>query len=150
MSIRGIGRWSVLALFALDALLSGCVDTLSEVSFATAREARDAGYVDKGWIPSWFPDSATDIREAHDLDTSVSLLAFSVPDARALVLPDTCLPVEYAQTFAAPLQRSWWPDEDSLRTSYVFFRCTADATRYRFVGVNVQQARVVHWRTYGD
>lgn len=150
MSIRSIGRWSVLALFALGALLSGCVDTLSEVSFATAREARDAGYVDKGWIPSWLPDSATDIREAHDLDTSVSLLAFSVPDARALVLPDTCRPVEFAQTYPALLRRSWWPDDESLRSSYAFFRCTADATQYRFVGVSLQQTRVLHWRTHGD
>ena len=150
MGIWSSGGRSVLVLSALGTLLLGCVDTLYDVSFATAREARDAGYVDKGWIPSWLPENATDIREAHDVDTRISVLAFSLPDARTLALPDTCHPVEHERTFPAPLQRAWWPDQESLRTSYVFFRCAADATQYRFVGVNARQARVLHWRTYGD
>lgn len=143
-------RASVLAIFALSSLLAGCLDTLSDVSFNTAQEARNAGHVDKGWIPSWLPDNAADIHEAHDVDSNISMLAFSLPDTRTLVLPDTCHPVEFAQTYPAPLQRPWWPDDESLRSSYAFFRCTADATRYRFVGVSPQQARVLQWRTHGD
>ena len=140
---------AAFALVAVSMLLSGCLDTLLDVHFATAKEARDAGYVDGGWIPTWFPDDATDIDESHDVDTNISMLAFSLPDPGALVLPDTCRPVEHTQTFPPPLERAWWPDEASLRTSYVFFRCPAEHTTYRFVGMSVQQARVLHWRTYG-
>lgn len=136
-------------LAAVGVPLSGCVGTLLDAHFATTQEARDAGYVDRGWIPTWIPASATDIHESHDVDTGVSMLAFSLPDPRALVLPDTCRPVERAQVLPPPLDRAWWPDEASLRTSYVFFRCSADHTTHRFVGLSAQQARVLHWRTYG-
>jgi hypothetical protein len=132
-------RASALVVFTLSSLLAGCLDTLPDVSFTTAQEARNAGYVDKDWIPSWLPDNATDIHEAHDVDSNISMLAFSLPDTRTLVLPDTCRPVEFAQTYPAPLRRPWWPDDESLRSSYAFFRCTADATQYRFVGVSLQQ-----------
>ena len=144
------GRALAVVLSALGTVVTGCVDTVSDATFAAAREARDAGYIENGWIPPWLPDNATDIREAHDLDTNVSMLAFSLPPPTAASLPDTCHAIEHAQTLPAPLQRPWWPDEESLRTSYVFFRCPEDATRSRFVGVSVQQARVLHWRTYGD
>ena len=137
-------------LFATGLLLAGCLDTTSDASFATAREAKDAGYVDNGWIPRWLPDAATDIREAHDVDSNVSMLAFSLPDSSSVALPDTCIPIDHQRIFPAALQRSWWPDEKTLQTSYSFFRCSADATRYRFVGVSMQQARVLHWRTNGD
>lgn len=141
---------SAFTLVAISTLLAGCLDTLSDAHFATAEEARDAGYVHSGWIPPWLPDDATDIHEAHDVDTNISMLAFALPDPDALTLPDTCRPIEYAQLFDPPLERSWWPDEESLRTSYAFFRCSAEHTTYRFVGVSARQARVLHWRTYGN
>ncbi|HEV7270058.1 hypothetical protein [Pseudoxanthomonas sp.] len=144
------GRALIVALSLIGTVVTGCVDTVSDATFATAREARDAGYIEKGWIPPWLPDHATDIREAHDLDSNVSMLTFSLPPPTAVPLPDTCHAIGHAQTRPAPLQRPWWPDEEALETSYVFFRCQADATRHRFVGVSVQQARVLHWRTYGD
>ena len=131
-------------------LLGGCLDTTFDASFTTAREARDAGYVDAGWIPDWLPDDATDIRETHDVDSNASMLAFSAPNPGRLALPDTCEPVGHQRIFPASFQRSWWPDEKTLRTSYRLFRCSAEHTTYRFVGVSEQRARVLHWRTYGD
>ncbi|HEX9092926.1 MAG TPA: hypothetical protein VF902_03000, partial [Coriobacteriia bacterium] len=39
-------------------------------TYATLAEARQAGAIERGWIPAFVPAGAHDLREAHDLDTS--------------------------------------------------------------------------------
>lgn len=127
---------------------AGCFLETMDASFATAAEARAAGYVAKGWIPPWLPGDATDVREVHDLDTNVSELSFAIPARDSLELPPECKPVEYSGTVRAYIRRHWWPGETELQQSYVFFRCPADAADYVFVSVSKAGTRVLHWRTY--
>ena len=65
-------------LLALLVGASGCSEVMG-ASYATYGDAERAGAVARGWIPSFVPRSATDIREVHDLDTSEQWLRFRVP-----------------------------------------------------------------------
>ena len=67
---------SLLIVFLL--LGSGCAETMT-ASYATYSDAERAGAVARGWIPTFVPRSATDILEAHDLDTNHQWLRFRVP-----------------------------------------------------------------------
>lgn len=104
--------------------------------------------IEKGWIPSWIPQDATDLREVHNLDSNVSELSFAMPSRSQVHLPSDCRPVAYADTVPARISRDWWPSEDTLERSYVFFQCQADHTGYRFVAIRKSSGHVLHWRTY--
>jgi hypothetical protein len=60
--------WLVLLICGL-ALYSGCSERF-ESSYADKAAAVEDGAVRRGWIPPWVPESATAIREVHDLDTN--------------------------------------------------------------------------------
>ena len=139
-------RFSLIATACL--LASGCFWETTDASYSTAKEVIDSGYLDKGWIPRWLPSDATNLQETHNIDSNVSELSFSIPGAESLLLPASCSPVAFKDTVPAYIQRGWWPNEQDLRESYTFFRCTADATDYTFVGVSSSSQNVLHWRTY--
>jgi hypothetical protein len=134
--------------FAACLAMSGCFLETMDASYATGNEVIRGGYLEKGWIPRWLPSDATDIRETHNIDSNVSELSFLIPGRSSVVLPEDCRPVEYAHTVEAYIRRRWWPSEQELESSYVFFQCKADAADYRFVGITKSGRRVLHWRTY--
>lgn len=138
----------LLVVPVLCASATACAWETLDASYLTARDAVDAGMVEKGWIPKWLPQDATNLREVHDVDSRVSELSFTVPSASAIHLPAECRPAAYADTVRAWIRRDWWPDDDALERSYVFFRCQADHTEYRFVAISKAGDRVLHWRTY--
>jgi len=45
--------------------------------FADYTEAKASGLMDRGWIPTFIPKSATDLREQHDLDTNWVKMSFN-------------------------------------------------------------------------
>jgi hypothetical protein len=61
--------------------LAGCSDVYTE-TYATWQEAKDAGAVQRGWIGSFVPTSAVDIKETHNIDTNVQTLLFAVPPSQ--------------------------------------------------------------------
>ena len=128
---------------------AGCLGTTIDASYDDATDAIAAGMVEKGWIPVWIPNSAVNLHEVHDLDTSVSELSFEIPDAAKVRLPVDCEPVKYSDTIEARIRRGWWPDEKELRESFSFLGCNADAADYKFVGIRRDGRRILQWRTYG-
>ena len=60
------------------ALCLGCGEIRS-VTYATYGDAIAAGAQRRGWLPSFVPATATDIREVHDIDTNTQWLRFRVP-----------------------------------------------------------------------
>jgi hypothetical protein len=135
---------------ALALLLSGCLlsDTL-DASYASMAEAVSKEAVAKGWIPEWLPEDAANIREVHNLDTNTSALAFDIPPHTEWHLPEHCRPVSFNDTSPSVFNRSWWPSDDSLASSYSFFQCKADASPdFAFVGISKTGTRGLHWRTY--
>ncbi len=68
----------LLTIFVLLALLGVISSALmlmkylesSKNEFATFEEMKEAGLIQKGWLPDYFPKSATNIREGHNIDTN--------------------------------------------------------------------------------
>ena len=60
------------------ALCVGCGE-IQSATYATYADAVAAGEQRRGWLPSFVPATATDIREAHDIDTNTQWLRFRVP-----------------------------------------------------------------------
>jgi hypothetical protein len=138
----------IFLVVALCAPITGCFWETADASYASAMEAINSGVMGKGWIPEWLPQEATDLREVLNIDSNASELSFLVSGAKPMQLPADCKPIGYPDTVPAYLRRDWWPSEDELKLSYVFFRCPADFTDYRFVAINKAGNRVLHWRTY--
>jgi hypothetical protein len=47
----------------------------------------------RGWLPSWLPKSATDIKSRQDIDRNDYSFAFAMPANEALDLPENCTAV---------------------------------------------------------
>lgn len=62
----------------LAALCVAC-DDVRAVTYATHADAVADGAQLRGWLPTFVPATATDIREVHDLDTNQQWLRFRVP-----------------------------------------------------------------------
>lgn len=75
------------------------------------------GAVNRGWIPAFVPPSASEIHEAHDLDTNVQRLRFRVPpsDARLVtrqMIPQTMSEIQALQEeLETPSLSVPWPPE---------------------------------------
>ncbi len=130
---------------ALCLLLVGCLNNTLDASYDSLADVDMA----KGWVPDWLPEGAANLREVHDINTNASALAFDIPTDEIWQLPKHCRPVTPAETVPSHFDRSWWPSESSLASSYVLYRCNADASPdFTFVGVAKTGRRGVHWRAY--
>lgn len=67
--------------------LSACSEQVEE-TYPTWAEAQRAGAVERGWIPTFVPESAREIRDSHDLDSNRQTLFFVAPpsDVEAMVV----------------------------------------------------------------
>jgi len=120
-----------------------------ESHYATFRDLERASAGARSWMPEWLPESATDIREWHDLDTNSTLVAFTVPNATPTLLSG-CKPFRFT---ANPGSASWWPTDDSF-ASLKHFECEERTSfaggriETRRAGVALDQARnrLYFWR----
>jgi hypothetical protein len=89
---------------------TACTDE-QDASYPDVPAARSAGAFDRGWIPEIVPDGATNIREAHNLDTSATWACFDagteLPAVREKIAHLGGHRVS-ATVGAGP--RAWWPD----------------------------------------
>ena len=79
-AVKWCGLLLLLSVLAVAWLIFDLASELSLVrrsTYATGEQAREL--IGLGWLPSWFPAGATDIRHAHDLDTNLSQTRFSLP-----------------------------------------------------------------------
>lgn len=121
------GRALQLLLLVMCILqLVACIETI-ETSYTTFAEAESKGAIAAGWVPVWLPPAATNIREAHNIDTNRFMLSFSVSEGMQLSLPTDCARVEPRSPAKQPFNRLWWPDDvpaNSLSTHrYAFSAC---------------------------
>jgi hypothetical protein len=77
-----VGPMRSFATFISLFLLLGCNEQIDE-SYSTYSEAQRAGAVERGWIPSFVPTSARNLKDTHDLDTSRQTLRFTIPPSAA-------------------------------------------------------------------
>ena len=71
----------VVVVMLLISLLFFGVEAISEsefrqASYANYDELKASGTFAGGWVPVWFPPSATRIHTGHDLDTSAAPEAY--------------------------------------------------------------------------
>jgi hypothetical protein len=50
---------------------AGCNGETVTNSFSNYSEMQSSGIFEKGWLPSYLPKSATNIKESHDLDSNI-------------------------------------------------------------------------------
>ena len=125
-AMSGVG-----ALVCLFMLLRCDVASLDKhVEYASFAEAKADGAITRGWIPSFVPESAHDIRESHNLDTNEQWIRFdfALDDRPALerLDPIETDEVEFPRTVPTK-SREWWPsdlqNEGAIDTNaYSFFR----------------------------
>lgn len=80
----------VILLAALT--LSGCGE-IKDDRYADYAAARLAGAVERGWVPSFVPHSAYDIRDIHDQDSNAQTLSFRLPTSQ---IPEMVRPMTLA------------------------------------------------------
>ena len=140
-------RFIVLLLVTTD--VSACFWERPESSYASFAEAQRSGAVEKGWIPTWIPSSATDIREIHDIDTNESMLSFAYDAQQGWDLPTDCQPANYTRISSPRFSRRWWPAPESLEATYEFYRCKGDvpfSSAATWVGRHSSGQHGLHWR----
>ncbi len=99
-------RLAVIALCLLA--LVACQRDRYETSYDDFVTARQQDAVDRGWIPGFLPEEATDLREAHTPDDA--LVVATLPGG---ILPDVCRDVEEVDMPA--LDAPWAPPPEMGR-----------------------------------
>jgi hypothetical protein len=99
-------------VLALVAFTIGCDDTISS-AYGTYGGAKRAGAFARGWLPQSMPETATNIRETHDLDTNMTWIRFELNEAERETLEHRLesLPAFQAgdTRIPAPDGHGWWP-----------------------------------------
>lgn len=139
--------WVVTELERFDAQFD------KDAAYATFAEVEADGAVGRGWIRSFVPKTATDIRESHNVERGEIWLRFSAPAADIEALERTLRPMALADV-SFPRERPtrlrpWWPVEliegfDGQRARYRFFAFDANERR-TFVAVEAETGRVWCW-----
>jgi hypothetical protein len=122
-------------------------------SYATLEEARAAGAVERGWIPSFLPPSAYEIREAHDREGSRRRWGlFSFGDEGSEPLRRVLGPeISFEGVHADPPPRiEWWPlllrgPLDSAQVDATGLKGYNVAKDELLVAVNWNQRRAYYW-----
>lgn len=99
--------------------------------------------IDAGWLPKWFPESSTSIREAHNIDTNAVVASFNINDESWV--PEKC---ERIGPFDAPvpdLNVKWWPGDvpASQFSTYrhIFYKCLGNS----FVAITPDRSEANYW-----
>lgn len=126
----------------------GCTEVFEE-SYPNMQAVRAHGAIDRGWVPDWVPEDASNIRELHKIDTDESMLSFEMPPDARWTLPNECRPVAYAEITAPRFDRVWWPADSDLRRSFRLYQCPGDVDGIDvYIGTQDSGRRVVHWRSH--
>jgi hypothetical protein len=90
---------------------TACTDE-QEASYADVPAARSAGAFDRGWLPEIVPDGATNIREAHNVDTNATWACFDAGADLAAVREKIANLGGHRVSAAVGTgpRRTWWPD----------------------------------------
>ena len=108
--MTSVGR--TISLVAALACGVSCSDE-RESHYVDVAAVRQAGALDRGWIPDILPTDAVDIREVHDIDTNLTWGCFRTPGGADVVRSKLQgLRAARVSGSVAPGMiriRSWWP-----------------------------------------
>ena len=75
-------------------LLAACNDLRLYDVYDDLEDVRREGAIERGWIPDWVPESATDIHDHHELDTNLRAVSFRIDNSKSFDWPNTCSPAD--------------------------------------------------------
>jgi hypothetical protein len=104
------------------------------------------GAMSRGWIPTWLPRTASEIREVHNTDTNQSMLGFRFDGAEEFD-DSSCIRVEPRDPPQPPFSVSWWPGDvpaNGVTTHrHSFYVCDQGAA---FLAVSAPLGEGFYWR----
>jgi hypothetical protein len=138
----------LISLAAVTWVATACTDDVFDASYATQSAAVAAGAIERGWIPTWVPTEATQLREVHNVDTNQSALLFSLPSRSTWRPPRECDPAVAGEFSEPAFSRDWFPD---VERGYDLFVCPGErpgAQPQLYAGLAISRSRqqVFHWR----
>ena len=117
-------------------LWAGCSGSdVNTATYASVTEARAAGAIEKGFVPSILPGRAYELRAAYAVNGPERWGLFNFREGDAEALRSVLLPEEmsFAGTeMTIPGRIEWWP---------VILRGTLDAERIQATGLRAYRAR---------
>lgn len=148
--MRGCGRRrSIAALPLVLALILGACNAPAETLYVDMAAAEAGGAVMRGWVPPFLPRGATEIREAHEIETGETWGRFRLDDTERREFARTLVPATVAQVGRVRSPRlGWWPevlegelnDERVRQAGYVVFR-----KKEVFLAFDEQHGYVYFW-----
>ena len=123
-------------------------------SYSTLAEARQAGAIEKGWLPDGLPPGTRDIRIAYLPDSSGGPWGlFNFPEnegagVKRMLQPDA-IPLE-GRRLEVPGRIEWWPvalrgDLNGERLGLTGLKAYSTADDARIMAVNWSQGRAYYW-----
>lgn len=105
-----LGGRIIAALVAMI-VLNGCARPYHEASWPDLVAARQQDAIDRGWVPEFLPEAATDVRQRNEPSTGARIVA-------ATLAPHVAIP-ECSGTSPdpVPLDAAWFPAEPGSPTS---------------------------------
>jgi hypothetical protein len=141
----------VLVLLVAGAI-AGCEGLrVQEGIYANLTEARDAGAIAHGWVPTGLPPSTSDLREGHMPDARHwGVFTFAVADASAVrALLNTEITAG-SPPCDPPGRLEWWPrilhtpvDVDRLHTTEFRLYRGKDGSMF---AINWNEGRAYYWK----
>ena len=101
-------------------LLGAAIDPIFQdldmhASYANYEEAIADGAKTRGWIPDFVPESATNLRESHNLDLNTQWLTFQYDADDLSTMLETCDSISRDEvdfpSRGATRLRPWWPGD---------------------------------------
>jgi hypothetical protein len=144
-------RRAVLILSAMLAACSG--DTVDTATYATMREARSVGAVERGWVPAILPSDAFELRAAYDVHGGRLWGLFNFRPADEAALRQVLAPGETSVAgieMDIPARVEWWPVQlrgrlDEERILATGLRAYRSADGAFTLLINWKQGRAYYW-----
>ena len=92
-------------------LVAGCSLERPTSHYETYSDAVAEGAIVRGWLPEWTPRSASDIIEAHDLDSNKVMIRATIQTSEPVDLPSWCERIKDLEVKEPPFNTEWWPEE---------------------------------------
>jgi len=140
-----------LILFMATTLFGAC--DLVEIKenyypdYASLYESNEPG----NWVPVFIPESATEIYERHNLDTSGEVLKFSYEKETDMKLSGYCKAIPFEEIVFPEknfLGVNWWPTslsrDSANKNDHDFYSC--DTRAYLALNKKGQPNQIYYWR----
>ena len=137
--------WKLSFLIGCSLILSlaGC-GNLVETSYPDMEAVLQAGALEQGWLPAFLPQSATNIREAHDLETRQIWAAFELPFETIEKLGEVCTQISVEQIQPPQSAPRWW-NERALTDPWNAFYVCQDASAKGYLAVVGSSEQAYYW-----